>query len=137
MSNQDFFVDEFFAPEIDEGKEITITVAGKDVPITVRTRGVTNEDRMAAELAATTVTMKNGKVDKVTTDRAKASMELAARQVLSWPFKDRETGEMLPITGANLARMRGGADEIIAAAGQAEAARDESVAPFVEPSAAD
>lgn len=131
---QEFFVDEFFAPEKDEGREVEIELGGRKVPMTLSTRGITNEARMAAELAATSIQVKDGKVVATITDRGKASMELAARMILKWPFKDRETGEPLPITGENLGRMRAGADQILALVGEQELAREEAVAPFAAPS---
>jgi phage FluMu protein gp41 len=132
--DEQFYVDEFFASEEDAGRVVMVTVRGREVPITVRARGITNEDRMAAQLAATEVITKNNRAVSTRTDPGKAGMELAARMVLDWPFVDRATGEKLPITAANLARMFAGADQIIAAAGEQEAQREETAAPFAAPS---
>lgn len=134
MADEQYFVDEFFAPDEDAGRAITITVKGRRIPITLSARPITNADKLAAQFAATTLVRQPDGTLLPQTDAAQASMELAARKILAWPFVDRASGAKLPITGANVARMLGGAEEVIAQVSGLDGGEEQAAAPFVAPS---
>lgn len=134
MDEQVFFVDEFFADGEDEGIPITLISKGREVPIWVK-RNVTVEDRLAAELSAVTVTMVDGKMRVSGVDQAKATMTLVTKAIKRWPFTDRTTGELLPITPENVARFIGAVDPILTAIGAAESESAAALVPSETPSA--
>lgn len=127
-----FFADEFFADPEDLTMTVTLTVAGREVPIEIK-RHLCAEDRLRAELDGVEIAVVDGKAQVVKQDMAAASLSLAARAIVRWPFVVRETGAMLPVTVANLKRLKASVDPILAAlnsvAGESAKALDPSATP--------
>ena len=133
MSDQEvFYADEFFLDEDDPGIEVKVQMRGRLVPICIK-RGLTLDDQMAAEAAAIKKSVGlDGKVVFQGLDEGALVREMLFRYIRSWPFTDRKTVELLPITRENVGKMLGGSEALMQAIKNLNDEGEKVLAPFVE-----
>jgi hypothetical protein len=132
----DFFYDDFFVSqdERDPGKEVTVKIRGRDVPIRIK-RGLSLEDREAAKNQAITKRITpDGKPEIVKLDEGIFAIELLVRNIIYWPFKFR-SGRLVPITRETIkAMLADGVDALTKAVMTAMQEQAETTAPFLNSS---
>lgn len=137
MSEELFYVDDFFATDDDPGVTVAVNIRGRQVPITFK-RGLTIEDKAKAQqMAIKRRITPDGKVIVEGLDETEAVVYMLAVSIKEWPFTDRATGEKFPITPENIKKLLGGADEMADVIAKLDAEGAEALVPFVARSTED
>jgi hypothetical protein len=103
MSEQ-FFYDEFFLDDEDEGIPEEITINGKKITLHFK-RNMTLEDSAAAQSKSIkTKVGRDGKVEIAEVNEEEFIIQILSRMIKSWPFTYRNN-KPVPITPATIRKM--------------------------------
>jgi hypothetical protein len=132
---QTFLFDDFFVDEADPGVVHTVTIRGREVPITC-SRGISLADKEAATQASVKRHVApNGKIVVDGIDDTALAVELLMRCIKSWPFTYKD-GSTVPINRRNIRMLLSDACDALALAiiGVGAAKEAEADGPFAPPS---
>jgi hypothetical protein len=101
-----FLYDHFFSPDKANGIHVTITVAGQELPFTLK-RGVSFRDVADAKAQATKTRVKpTGEIEPYEFSEKIMNIEILAKTLREWPFQYSD-GSEVPLTRENIADLDG------------------------------